>query len=90
VAGAALLVLAAWLALRTVLAWERTSIVVGGDRLVVSYGVVRRHAATVRLDDGTPVEVEQTIPGRLLGYGTVIAGHLEVPHVPHARDLLRS
>ena len=29
-----------------------------------------------------PVELEQTLVGRLLGYGTVIAGELEIPYVP--------
>jgi hypothetical protein len=28
------------------------------------------------------VEVEQSALGRMLGYGTVIAGDLEIPYVP--------
>jgi hypothetical protein len=36
-----------------------------------------------------PVEVEQSLAGRLLGYGTLIAGDLEVPYVPDPRRVCR-
>lgn len=84
--GAGLLAVAALLALRAVLAWDRTTLVVTEEELAVAYGVVRRRSAAVRLD-GTPLEVDQSILGRLLGYGTLVAGELEVPYVPGARRL---
>jgi hypothetical protein len=43
--------------------------------------VLRRRAAAVRLPAAGPIEVEQSLPGRLLGYGTVMAGDLEIPFV---------
>jgi len=33
------------------------------------------------------VEVVQSLPGRVLGYGTVVAGDLEIRHVPRPREL---
>lgn len=55
------------------------------DRLVVVHGTLQRRTASASLDG--VVEVEQSLLGRLLGYGTVVAGELEVPYVP--RDLVR-
>src|SRR6266511_2540308 len=34
------------------------------------------------------VEIEQSVLGRLLGYGTVVAGDLEITHVPEPRRLV--
>jgi hypothetical protein len=34
------------------------------------------------------VEIEQGLLGRLLGYGTVVAGDLEITHVPEPRRLV--
>jgi len=89
VAGALLLGLAALLALGAVLRWDRTLLVVTTEKLFVVYGVVSRRAAAVRLARVGPVEVEQGILGRILGYGTVIAGDLEVPYVPDPRRVGR-
>jgi len=36
----------------------------------------------VKLDPGALVEVHRSLFGRILGYGTVIAGELEVDGVP--------
>jgi hypothetical protein len=33
--------------------------------------------------------VEQSPLGRLLGYGTVIAGNLEIPYVPRPGEICR-
>jgi hypothetical protein len=82
VAGAAALGLAALSALRAVLAWDRTLLVVTSRKLVVLHGVVRRRAAASALGPGGALEVEQGFAGRVLGYGTVVAGELEVPYVP--------
>ena len=89
VAGALLLGLAALLALGAVLRWDRTLLVVTTEKLFVVYGVASRRAAAVRLARVGPVEVEQGILGRILGYGTVIAGDLEVPYVPDPRRVGR-
>lgn len=83
-AGAVALALGALVALRAVWRWERTRIHVADGRLVVVSGTLRRRTASAR---GGAVEVEQTLLGRLLGYGTVIAGELEVPYVPRPREL---
>jgi len=89
VAGALLLGVAALLALAAVLRWDRTLLVVTTEKLFVVYGVASRKAAAVRLARVGPVEVEQGILGRILGYGTVIAGDLEVPYVPDPRRVGR-
>jgi len=82
VAGALALGLGALAALRAVLAWDRTLLVVTSRKLLVVHGVMRRRAAAATLGPGGAVEVEQGLVGRMLGYGTVVAGELEVPYVP--------
>jgi len=83
-AGPAALGLAALVALRGAWRWERTHVVVTAERLVVRYGTVRRGTAWA---PSSALEVEQGLLGRLLGYGTVVAGDLVVPYVP--RDVVR-
>jgi uncharacterized membrane protein YdbT with pleckstrin-like domain len=80
--GAFLLVVAALSALATVWRWDRTQLVVTSDKLFITYGIAQRRAAAVRLARVRPVEVKQGVAGRMLGYGTVIAGELEIPYVP--------
>jgi uncharacterized membrane protein YdbT with pleckstrin-like domain len=80
--GAFLLAAAAALALAAVWRWDRTQLVVTTDKLFVVYGIAQRRAAAVRLARIGPVEMEQDVLGRVLGYGTVIAGDLEIPFVP--------
>jgi uncharacterized membrane protein YdbT with pleckstrin-like domain len=89
VVGAFLLGIGALLALRAVFRWDRTSLVVTTDKLLVVHGVTQRRAAAVRFARVGPVEVEQGLLGRLLGYGTVIAGDLEIPYVPDPRRVCR-
>jgi uncharacterized membrane protein YdbT with pleckstrin-like domain len=89
VVGAFLLGIGALLALRAVLRWDRTSLVVTTDKLLVVHGITQRRAAAVRFARVGPVEVEQGLLGRLLGYGTVIAGDLEIPYVPDPRRVCR-
>jgi uncharacterized membrane protein YdbT with pleckstrin-like domain len=86
--GAALLVVAAALVLRAVWRWERTRVVLTTEKLFVVHGTLRRRAAAVRLARVGPVEIEQTILGRLMGYGTVVAGDLEITHVPRPERLV--
>ena len=88
-AGALVLLGAAAVALRAVLAWDGTRLCVAPDRLLVRHGILRRRTAEVDLAGGTAVEVEQGLVGRLLGYGTLVAGELEIPHVPRARRIRR-
>jgi uncharacterized membrane protein YdbT with pleckstrin-like domain len=80
--GAFLLVVAALHAFAAVWRWDRTPFVVPSDKLFVTYGIAQRRAAAVRLARVRPIEVEQSVAGRMLGYGTVIAGELEIPYVP--------
>jgi uncharacterized membrane protein YdbT with pleckstrin-like domain len=87
VAGAALVVVAALLALRAVWKWERTHVIVTDDRLALVRGTLRRRIAAVRLERVGAVEVEQSLLGRALGYGTLIAGPLEITYVPQARSV---
>lgn len=86
--GAACAALAAVIAMRAVWRWERTRVVVTDRRLVVVEGTLRRREAAVTLEGGSAVEVEQSLAGRLLGYGTICAGELEVPYVPDPRALV--
>ena len=87
--GAALLAVGALLAVRAVWRWERTHVVVTSEKLFVVHGTLRRRAAAVRLNKVGAVEIEQTLLGRLLGYGTVIAGGLEIEYVARPRELTR-
>ena len=85
--GALALVAGALVAVRAVWRWERTRIVVTGDELAVLGGTLRRRSAAVPLSRVASVEVEQSLPGRVFGYGTVVAGDLEIAYVPRPREL---
>jgi uncharacterized membrane protein YdbT with pleckstrin-like domain len=61
--------------------WDRTHLVVTGSTLVVERGFLRRRSSSVSLN-GTVFEVERPLLGRILGYGTVVAGDLEIDCVP--------
>ena len=89
IAGAVLVVVAAGFALAAVVRWDRTHVVLTAESLVVEHGLLRRQAAAVRLARVSTVEVEQSVLGRLLGYGTVVAGDLEVDCVPRPREVSR-
>jgi membrane protein YdbS with pleckstrin-like domain len=67
--------------------WERTRVVLTTEKLFVVHGTLRRRAAAVRLDRVSTIEVEQSVIGRALGYGTLAAGDLEIPYVPQPRDV---
>ena len=87
VPGALLVIAGALLTLRAVWLWERTHLVVTTEKLYVASGTLRRHASAVRLRSVENLELEQTLPGRLLGYGTLVAGPLEIDHVPEPRNV---
>jgi uncharacterized membrane protein YdbT with pleckstrin-like domain len=80
--GALLLAAGALLGLAAVWRWDRTELVLTSEKLLIVYGIAQKRAAAVRLERVGPVEMEQSVPGRILGYGTVIAGDLEIPFVP--------
>ena len=86
-AGAILLVIAAVVATGAVWRWDRTHVVVTDEKLFVIHGVVRRRAAAVRLARVGTVEIEQSLPGRVLGYGTIVAGDLEIHCVAKPGEL---
>jgi uncharacterized membrane protein YdbT with pleckstrin-like domain len=85
--GAVALACGATVALHAVWCWERTRIVVTENQLAVLNGTLRRREAAVPLRNISAVEVEQTLPGRVLGYGTVVAGDLEIAYVSRPREL---
>lgn len=85
--GALCLAAAALVALAAVWRWDRTHLILTTDKLLVVYGVAQRRAAAVRLARVGAVEMEQDVLGRMLGYGTVIAGELEIPFVPDPRRI---
>jgi uncharacterized membrane protein YdbT with pleckstrin-like domain len=79
--GAILLAGSALIAVVGVARWDRTHLVVTGTALVVEHGFLRRKSASVSLN-GTVFEIERPLLGRILGYGTVVAGELEIDCVP--------
>jgi uncharacterized membrane protein YdbT with pleckstrin-like domain len=87
-AGGVLLLAAAAYALAAVVRWDRTQVVLTSETLFVRHGLLRRDAASIRLDRVQAIELRQSIPGRVLGYGTVVAGDLEITAVPRARDVV--
>jgi uncharacterized membrane protein YdbT with pleckstrin-like domain len=87
--GALLVVAGALLSLRAVWKWERTHLVVTTEKLFVVDGTLRRRASAVRLRTVENLELEQTLLGRLLGYGTLVAGSLEIDHVAEPRNVYR-
>ncbi|HLM36602.1 MAG TPA: PH domain-containing protein [Gaiellaceae bacterium] len=88
-AGAALVALAAFVCLRAVWCWERAHLVVTTEKLFVVDGTLRRRSSAVRLRTVENLELEQSLVGRLLGYGTLVAGPLEIEHVPQPRSVYR-
>lgn len=87
IAGAFLLFAAAGYSLAAVLRWDRTHVVVTTETLFVQHGVVRKRAAAVRLAKVATVELDQSLLGRMLGYGTLVAGDLEIDCVPRVREV---
>lgn len=86
-AGAVLMLAAALAATASVWRWDRTHVVLTTEKLFVVHGVVRRRAAAVRLERIGTVEIDQRLLGRLLGYGTIVAGELEIQYVAEPREV---
>ncbi len=89
VPGALLVIAGALLALRAVWRWERTHLVVTTEKLFVVDGTLRRRSSAVRLRSVENLELDQSLAGRLLGYGTLVAGTLEIDHVPEPKSVYR-
>ncbi|HEU4448952.1 MAG TPA: PH domain-containing protein [Gaiellaceae bacterium] len=89
VSAAVLVAAAALLAALALLRWLSTRLLLTSERLTVVYGITRRRVASVALTRVPALELEQGVLGRLLGYGTLVAGDFEVPYVPDARRLRR-
>ena len=87
--GVGLIALGVLVALRAVWRWERTRVVVTNEKVFVVNGIWRRRARAVRLAAVEAVELEQSIPGQLFGYGTVVVGPLSLDHVPRPKSLYR-
>jgi len=85
--GLALVVVAAVHALRAAWRWERIHVIVTDEQLALVRGTLRRRVASVRLERVGAVEVDQGLLGRLLGYGTLRAGPLEITYVPQPRSV---
>ena len=77
--------LGAGVALRAVWNWERTRVVLTTEKLFVVHGTLRKRAAAIRLSRVGAVEIEQGLIGRVLGYGTIVAGELEIDYVLEPR-----
>jgi uncharacterized membrane protein YdbT with pleckstrin-like domain len=87
--GAVLTVAAALLFFRAVWAWERTRLVVTTEKVYVVNGMLHRRARAVRLRAVDAVEVDQSLLGQLLGYGTVVVGPLAVGHIAEPKRVCR-
>ena len=87
VVGAALMALGALVALRAVWRWERTRVVVTDEKVFVVHGTLRRRAKAVRLGRIDAVELDQSLSGRLFGYGTVVVGPLSLENVAQPKQV---
>jgi uncharacterized membrane protein YdbT with pleckstrin-like domain len=87
--GALAIATGALIALRAVWRWEWTRFVITTERVYLAHGSLHRRAKAVRLRAIDAVELEQSAAGRLLGYGTVLVGPLEVEHVPEPKEVTK-
>ena len=83
VAGAVLISAGAFFTLRAVWQWERTHLVVTTEKVYLVNGTLHRRAKAVRIQAVEAVEIDQSLVGQLLGYGTVVMGPLRVGHIAH-------
>jgi uncharacterized membrane protein YdbT with pleckstrin-like domain len=85
--GAVAIAVGALTALRAVWRWEWTRFVITTERVYLAQGSLHRRAKAVRLRAIDAIELEQSATGRLLGYGTVMVGPLEIEHVPEPKEV---
>src|SRR5207237_2940241 len=86
VLGASLMAVGAAIGLAAVCRWDRTRLVVTTEKLVLEEGVVRRRESTVLLRALRAVTLERSLPGRVFGYGTLVAGPLRGTPVAAPRE----
>jgi uncharacterized membrane protein YdbT with pleckstrin-like domain len=89
VVGALLITLGAVFTLRAVWQWERTHLVVTTEKVYLLNGTLHRRTKSVRLHAVDAVEIDQSLVGQLLGYGTVVVGPLKVSHIAHPSQVCR-
>jgi uncharacterized membrane protein YdbT with pleckstrin-like domain len=89
VVGALLIAAAATFTLRAVWQWERTRVVVTTEKVYVLNGTLHRRARAVRLQAVDAVEVDQSLLGQLLNYGTVVVGPLSIGHIAQPGQVCR-
>jgi uncharacterized membrane protein YdbT with pleckstrin-like domain len=89
VVGALLIALGAAFTLRAVWQWERTHLVVTTEKVYLLNGTLHRRTKAVRLQAVDAVEIDQSLIGQLLGYGTVVVGPLKVGHIAHPSQVCR-
>ena len=85
VVGAVLIAAGAFFTLRAVWQWERTHLVVTTEKVYLLNGTLHRRAKAVRLKTVEAVEIDQSLLGQLLGYGTVFVGPLRSATSPHPK-----
>ena len=88
-ASALLLTAAALIAVRAVWRWDGERLIITSERVVVLRGRLRRRAASVPVRTLDALELDQSLLGRLLGYGTLVAGPLEIEHVARPLEVCR-
>jgi uncharacterized membrane protein YdbT with pleckstrin-like domain len=89
VAGALLIAAGAFFTLRAVWQWERTHLVVTTEKVYLLNGTLHRRTKAVRLQAVDAVEIDQSLVGQLLGYGTVVVGPLKVGHIGRPSQVCR-
>jgi uncharacterized membrane protein YdbT with pleckstrin-like domain len=89
VVGALLIALGAIFTLRAVWQWERTHLVVTTEKVYLLNGTLHRRTKAVRLQAVDSVEIDQSLVGQLLGYGTVVVGPLKVGHISDPSQVCR-
>ncbi len=79
--GFILFALAVFQTIRVVLLYISSEFAVTNRRLIVKVGLVRRESLETLLSRVEGLDVNQTVPGRLLGYGTIVirgmGGHVK-------------
>jgi uncharacterized membrane protein YdbT with pleckstrin-like domain len=65
---------ATWWVTLSWLRWSSASLTVTNLRIVLESGVFKRTRKTIALDRIQSISIQRTVPGRLLGYGTIEIG----------------
>jgi hypothetical protein len=85
--GALLMAVGAAVAVSAVWRWDRARLVLTTEKLILEEGVMRRRESAVLLRALKAVSLERSLLGRVLGYGTVVAGPLRIHFVPDPREV---